>query len=210
MATVINAQTSAGGLSITPDLSGQIALQSNGTTVATAGSTGLAINTYAPVASLLTSGTAVSPSGTTTTVATALPSWIKRITVIFNALNINGNTDTLVQLGTGSTPTYTVSGYSSTSGRFNYSSGTGGSSSTTGFNICTIGGSSYNLSGSMVLHNISGNIWTSNHQLGAPGIPNAFVGGGVVTLGSILTAVRIASSDGSSTFTSGTVNIFYE
>ena len=43
MATVINAQTSAGGLSITPDLSGQIALQSNGTTVATVGSTTLSI-----------------------------------------------------------------------------------------------------------------------------------------------------------------------
>ena len=43
MATVINAQTSAGGLSITPDLSGQIALQSNGTTVATMNSTTLSV-----------------------------------------------------------------------------------------------------------------------------------------------------------------------
>ena len=208
---VINASTSGpGGIQMGGDASGNLQLQSAGNTIATISSSGMAINTYTPSTSLLTSGTAVSAGGTSTTLATNLPSWVKRITVIFNALNISSNIDTLVQLGTGSTPTYTVSGYSSTSGRFNYSSGTGGSSSTTGFNICTIGGSSYNLSGSMVLHNISGNIWTSNHQLGAPGIPNAFVGGGVVTLGSILTAVRIASSDGSSTFTSGTVNIFYE
>ena len=41
MATVINAQTSAGGLSITPDLSGQIALQASGNTIATISSTGV-------------------------------------------------------------------------------------------------------------------------------------------------------------------------
>jgi hypothetical protein len=201
MTTTINASTSS-GLVAAPDNSGTIALQSNGTTQFTTDSTGA----YGQ----LKASTAVNLSGTTVTLATGLPSWIKRITVIFNALNISGNTDTLVQLGTGAGPTYTTSGYSSTSGRFNYSSGTGGSTSTTGLSICTIGGASFNLDGSMVIHNVSGNIWVGSHQLGAPGIPNAFVGGGVITLGSTLTAVRLVSSDGSSTFSSGSVNIFYE
>jgi hypothetical protein len=201
MTTTINASTSS-GLVATPDNSGAIALQSNGTTQFTADSTGA----YGQ----LKFGTAVSLSGTSVTLATGLPSWVRRITVIFNGFTINGNTDTLVQLGTGSGPTYVTSGYSSTSGRFNYSSGTGGGSSTTGLSICTIGSASGNVSGSMVIHNISGNIWVGNHQLGAVGYPNALVGGGVVTLGAVLTAIRLVSADGSSSFTAGTANILYE
>ena len=67
MATVINAQTSAGGLSITPDLSGQIALQSNGTTVATITPTGMTTQVGAPAFSVQNNGTAQSVSNQTWT-----------------------------------------------------------------------------------------------------------------------------------------------
>ena len=67
MATVINAQTSAGGLSITPDLSGQIALQSNGTTIATVTPTGITTQVGAPAFSVTNNGTAQSVSNATWT-----------------------------------------------------------------------------------------------------------------------------------------------
>ena len=66
MATVINAQTSAGGLSITPDLSGQIALQSNGTTVATVTPTGIQSNVGAPAFSAYMSTNPVCSHNTST------------------------------------------------------------------------------------------------------------------------------------------------
>ena len=69
MATVINAQTSAGGLSITPDLSGQIALQSNGTTVATITPTGVTTQVGAPAFSSYLSTNQTISNGTYTKIA---------------------------------------------------------------------------------------------------------------------------------------------
>ena len=60
---------------------------------------------------VLTSGTAVASTSGTSIDFTGLPSWVKRITVIFNGVSLSGSSNLLIQLGTGST-TYTTSGYS--------------------------------------------------------------------------------------------------
>ena len=56
MATVINSSTT-GGLIVSPDLSGQIALQSNGTTIATITPTGITTQVGVPVFSVYQSST---------------------------------------------------------------------------------------------------------------------------------------------------------
>jgi hypothetical protein len=111
----------------------------------------------------------------------------------------------LIQLGTGAT-TYTTSGYVSTSVGAAASSGV--ASYTTGFGIRN-DDASYVVSGHMVITNISGNIWISSHttRISTGVCP---VGGGSVTLGATLTAVRITSVNGTDTFDAGTVNIMYE
>jgi hypothetical protein len=110
-----------------------------------------------------------------------------------------------MQLGTGTT-TYTTSGYVSTS--VGAAPSPGAASYTTGFGIRN-DDASYVMSGHMVITNISGNIWISSHatRITAGTCP---VGGGSVTLGAILTAVRITTVNGTDTYDLGSVNILYE
>ena len=155
-------------------------------------------------ASVLTSGTAQSyPFSVPAAVDfTGIPSWVKRITVMFNGVSSSGTSNLLVQLGTGGTPTYTTSGYISTS-----NGGTVGSS-TAGF-IVWEDTPSQIFSGSMTIFNISGNVWVQSHA-GKISTTSCVHGGGDVSLGAVLTAVRITRVNGTDTFDAGSINILYE
>jgi hypothetical protein len=63
-------------------------------------------------ASATVSGTAQASTSGTSIDFTGLPSWVRRITVMFNGMSTSGTSNLQVQLGTGSTPTFTTSGYS--------------------------------------------------------------------------------------------------
>jgi len=156
-------------------------------------------------ASVITSGTAVASTSGTSIDFTSIPSWVKRITIVFNGTSTNGASQTLIQLGTGAT-TYTTSGYVSTS--VGAASTPGVQSYTTGFGI-RCDDASYVMSGHMVITNISGNIWISSHttRIAAGVCP---LGGGSVTLGATLTAVRITTVNGTDTYDAGSINILYE
>ena len=66
MAAIINASTSGpGGIQMGGDASGNLQLQSAGNTMSTISSSGMAINTYTPATSLITSGTAVATTSGT-------------------------------------------------------------------------------------------------------------------------------------------------
>jgi hypothetical protein len=155
--------------------------------------------------SIITSGTAVASTSGTSIDFTSIPSWVKRITIVFNGVSTNGSSMSLIQLGTGTT-TYTTSGYVSTS--VGAAAGPGTASYTTGFGIRN-DDASYVLSGHMVITNISGNIWISSHttRISTGVCP---LGSGSVTLGATLTAVRITSVNGTDTFDAGSINILYE
>ena len=136
---------------------------------------------------------------------TGIPSWVKRITVLFHRVGGSGTSPFLIQLGTGPTPTYTTSGYISNA------SSTNNGTSTIGFLLYqSIALSSWLNSGSFSIYNISGNLWIETgiigNQLGNTNNPSA----GSVTLGAALTAVRITTVNGTDTFDAGSINIFYE
>ena len=59
----------------------------------------------------LVSGTSQASTSGTSIDFTSIPSWVKRITVMFNGVSTNGTSNLQIQLGTGATPTYTVTGY---------------------------------------------------------------------------------------------------
>jgi hypothetical protein len=126
---------------------------------------------------------------------------------MFQGVSLSSTANILVQLGTGGTPTYTTSGYLSTFNSMNQVSGTGGSNSTAGFGVRSIAAASI-LSGHMTITNISGNIWISSHS-GKIYTTSVVLGGGDVTLGATLTAVRITSTS-TDTFDAGSINILYE
>lgn len=204
MAITINASTSSGFVT-TADTSGQIELQANGATKATVGSSGLSIGQYNPSASLITSGTVVSASGTSVDF-TGIPSWVKRVTVIWDGVSTNGSSSYLLQLGSGS---FTTSGYNSVA--CYGGSASGGTIYTAGFGVFS--GSSSNVNyGQFVLTLRSSNVWVCTYTLvtNTAGTPYFFNGGGSVSLSGALDRLRNTTSNGTDTFDAGTINILYE
>lgn len=139
---------------------------------------------------------------------TSIPSWVKQITMVFNGLKTSsGSAIPLVRVGTSSG--YVTSGYTSSSSFFRSDTGSGGAGGTTdstsGFCIYPL--PAYDFYGSMVLNNISGNIWVANHTIGTGSIYNVF-GGGRISLAGTLDRIQIVPST-STLVASGTVTIFY-
>jgi hypothetical protein len=157
-------------------------------------------------APVITSGTAVASTSGTSIDFTALPSWIKRITLMFNEVSVSASSSLLIQLGTGST-TFTITGYVATGGSFS-SGGSNQVTSTAGMPIFSNTGST-KFSGTMTISNITGNTWVSSHS-GKYATSNSNAGGGVIALGAVLTAVRFTTVNGADTFNNGSVNILFE
>jgi hypothetical protein len=204
MASTINASTSAGGGIIqTADASGQLALQGAGTTVATATSTGFQVNTYSPATSLITSGTAVTPS-TTVVDFTGIPSWVKRITILLNGVVASSTSNYLVQIGSG---TFTTTGYAG----FVFLGTTARSAFSTGFMITGLRAATSSVNGSIVLSLVSGNSWneTGITSDGDASVLGSSQSSGNLTLGGVLDRVRVTSVS-ANTFSAGTINIMYE
>lgn len=160
--------------------------------------------TLAPVVS----GTAITLTNQTAPEFTGIPSWVKRITVMFQGVSSNGTGNYLIQLGTGST-TYTTSGYLGTS----TVSSSGGNTSTnmsSGFLLNQASqGAACVFHGSVTITNINSNSWVAMGYCGESDAGRGWTTGGSVSLSAALTAVRLFI-DGTQFFDAGTVNILYE
>lgn len=156
--------------------------------------------------SLINLGTEQATTSGTFKEFTGIPSWVRRITVTFNAVSTNGATNLLVQLGTGGTPT--TSGYAGYS-VFSWGSGVVPVSSTAGIPIFN-NAASYNHYGRLVLTNISGNTWVASGQFVTAGTQGATISGGAITLAGVLNYLRIVTSNGTDAFDAGAVNIAWE
>jgi hypothetical protein len=153
---------------------------------------------------VLTAGTAVASTSGTSIDFTSIPSWVKRITVMFNGVSTNGTSNRLIQIGS---TTFTTSGYSSYA-MLTGSSSIIGSGSTAGFLMANASASDL-IGGAMVLFNVTGNTWASNHATSL-GTANGSFGGGSLALGGVLDRVRITTVNGTDTFDAGSINILYE
>jgi len=153
--------------------------------------------------SVLTSGTAVASTSGTSIDFTGIPSWAKRITVMFNGVSLSGTSDYLIQLGSGSV---TSTGYS------------GGQSTVNGTNTCAIGANTNGLTircngagnshvGFATFLLLNGFIYVGNVGMWGNGFDSAAT---AVTLSGTLDRVRITTVNGTDTFDAGTINILYE
>lgn len=151
-------------------------------------------------------GTSASASGTTVTF-TNIPSWVKRITLIVNALTTNGSSIGVCQVGSGS---ITTTGYLGTgSGQAN--SGTGLTTlATAGFAIGPDHASSYVQYGRIEIVNISGNIWVASGFGGQSDTARWWGCGGSISLSGVLDRIAISTVNGTDSYNGGTVNIYYE
>jgi hypothetical protein len=155
-------------------------------------------------------GTAVASTSGTSISFTALPAWVKRITIEFQGVSTSGSSNLLCQLGTGATPTYTTSGYLGSTSSVTTGSTTSAALNSAGY-ILTIGpAAAYALHGALTLFNFTGNTWVATLAAGRSDAAVSYFGGGSIALGAALTAVRLVATNGTDTFDAGSVNILYE
>ena len=175
---------------------------------AVAGSNTLTLLAATATNSVNTLATAVASTSGTSIDFTSLPSWIKRITVMFNAVSTSGTSNIQIQLGTGST-TFTTSGYAGAG--MNTNSGTLGTQNyTSGLATSVANAAAGILVGHAIFTNVSGNIWVGSINCSRTDIASVGIGSTVITLPAVLTAVRITTVNGTDTFDAGSVNILYE
>lgn len=130
---------------------------------------------------------------------TNIPSWAKRITVMWSGLSTNGSQLLGIQLGTSGG--FVTSGYLGT-----LESGNVMSSKFLISNRSTAAAIRY---GRAVITNLSENIWIENSAESSTDIASTTFGTGSVTLAGTLTQLRIIAND-VDTFDAGIVNVMYE
>ena len=210
-ATVTGTLAVSGGVTLTTTLP----VLQGGTGVTTSTGTGAGVHSVGPsissavmstmASSVITSGTAVATTSGTSIDFTSIPSWVKRITVMLNAVSTNSTSAIQVQIGSGSVST---SGYLGWSAYVSVST-VSGSAKTTGFVIQSADPTN-NLNGSIVITNTSGNIWNGSINVASSVAQVAAIGAGGITLGGVLDRVRLTTVNGTDVFDAGSVNILYE
>ncbi len=151
----------------------------------------------------IVSGTAVSASGTSVDF-TGIPSWVKRITVVFSGVSTNGSSQMQIQIGAASIET---SGYIGAA----WISNTGNSANSTGYLLTASQDATEIWSGAAILHSVGSNIWVISGSLGrSTPSSTSTVFGGSKTLSGTLTQLRVTTVGGTNTFDAGSINILYE
>jgi len=156
----------------------------------------------------LQTGTVQASTSGTSIAFTGIPSWVKRITMMFNGVSTSGTSNLLLQIGS---TTFTTSGYISQAGTINNSGSVGSFSATTGFIVGVYSANTDTITGTATLVNVTGNTWVFSgiHYRNANG--NAgFSAGTAISLSGVLDRVNITTANGTDTFDAGSINIIYE
>ena len=153
-------------------------------------------------------GTAVASTSGTSIDFTGIPSWVKRVTVMFNGVSTSGSSIIQVQLGTsGGIDTTSYNGYVLTT---SVSVGTGGLSFSNGLLTSNGPGSTFTMYGTMVITLLGSNLWVGSGVLTEPVGARAYQTSGSKALSGTLDRVRITTVNGTDTFDAGSINILYE
>ena len=176
-----------------------------GTFTATIGS---ATGTHFP----FTAGTAVASTSGTSIDFTSIPSWVKRITVMFMGVSTSGTSQLLVRLGdsggietSGYIGTTTQMADASTSANYSHASNNG-IVTDGGTNAAAIRYGAITLS----LANASTYTWVSSGTIARSDATTCSFIGGSKALSDTLTQVRITAVNGTDTFDAGSITILYE
>ena len=151
--------------------------------------------------SAITSGTAVASTSGTSIDFTSIPSWVKRITVMFNGVSTSGSSPVQVQIGSA---TFVTTGYV---GSCNVS--TTNTNYSSGFVVHANLVAATVASGVSVLVTPSANIWVQSGTTASASNANT-TGAGILSLGGTLDRVRITTVNGTDTFDAGSINILWE
>ena len=160
------------------------------------------------VSGVLVSGTAQNSTSGTSIDFTGIPSWVKRITVMFNGISTNGVSNIQVQLGdSGGIET---TGYLGALLRSGLSTLATTQYPTTGFLIINDVAAADIHSGVAVFSLLGSNNWCGMSQISETAATSFFSGSGAKTLSDTLTQIRITTVNGTDTFDAGTINLMWE
>ena len=154
--------------------------------------------------SRLVSGTSVASTSGTSIDFTGIPSWVKRVTVMFDGVSTNGTSSFRVRLGDsgGIEDTDYLSFITAAASSVGTTSNTNGFSATGG-----VAARAY--SGMMQIALLGSNTWAAMGTFN-DGIGNNSFMSGTKTLSDTLTQLRITTVNGTDTFDAGNINIMYE
>ena len=187
--------SAANTLNLATNTTNQVSISSSGIVTGTAGNLMLVSRT----AQASTSGTSID--------FTSIPSWVKRITVMFNGVSLSNTESLTVQLGTGGVPT--TSGYTGSSTRLQATAVSTNAYSGSGFECVALGVAANLATGNLVITNITGNTWTCTGILAGTVTNLQDTTAGVIAMAGVVDLVRITST-GAATFDAGSINILYE
>lgn len=129
---------------------------------------------------------------------TGIPSWAKRITVMFNGVSTSGSSPYIIQVGNGSIVT---TGYTSIAFAL---------TNTTGFYANTNLSASVFSSGFIVLSNLGNSVWVESGVVGATGGNTPTSSSGSISLAGTLDRIRVTTVNGTDTFDAGSIGLIYE
>jgi hypothetical protein len=156
--------------------------------------------------SALTLGTSQATTSGNTVTFSSIPSWVKRITIIFNAVSTNGTgiPQMVIQIGSGSLVTTGYTSVCTTTGN-----GTSIQSFTDGFAVRGDQNAAAIVTGTMTLtkFNNSSNTWIESGVSAQTVSPYIFSSAGLLTLSGTLDRLALVTTD---TFDAGSINILYE
>jgi hypothetical protein len=141
---------------------------------------------------------------------TGIPSWAKRITVMFYRISTSGTSQIILQAGSGS---ITASGYYSRVTSMNGASATNANAMGNGFGvISSANGNAANIiSGQIILTLLGSNNWCcSGSTMDNTNQNVQWIQAGDVPLSGTLDRIRLTTVNGTDTFDAGSVNILYE
>lgn len=156
---------------------------------------------------VLTSDTAVASTSGATIDFTSIPSWVKRVTVMFSGVSTNGTSKVMLQIGSGS---FVTTGYSGGIVQVYNALASSGVNDSTGFILDDITNAAGVRYGHCVLTLISGTTWVQSSVTARSDSIAANLSAGSISLGGTLDRVRITTVNGTDTFDAGSINILYE
>lgn len=188
---------------------GQLAVEAADRDAAIAAALALALLPQTLAPTLFVGSASVSLSGSNVDF-TAIPSWVKRVTITLSGASTNGTVVPFIQLGTGAGPTWdTTSTYKGSGFGGSTGASPGVNNNTTGFNLKFSSGAADLWHATIILtrHGPASNTW-SLLSVGSNETAVWTAGGGSKALSAPLTSVRL--SCGANTFDAGTASIAWE
>jgi hypothetical protein len=173
--------------------------------VVTTGSS--AVVTPAMLTQPLTQATSQASTSGTSIDFTSIPSWVKRITVMFNGVSTNGTSLKQIQIGTSGGVEAT--GYLGASIQLTDAASVNAATITTGFGIRSPNAAD-TINGAVVITNLTSNTWVAQGSLTDSSRGAGYLVGGAKGLSGVLDRVRITTVNGTDAFDAGSINILYE